>query len=114
MTTFRKIAAGIAALTLVGVAAPAFAGSYRIEANSTKTIDIQACRAFNLSAEGDGDTDLDFRLISPTGKTVHEDDDLTDLTWANGVDEGCGTYRFYVENLGEVYNQMELRLTYTN
>lgn len=88
--------------------------SYRIDANASRTIDLNLCaRTVRMEARGDEDTDLDFTVYDDRGNTVHTDNDLTDWTVATlrTGGGGCYTYRLEVRNLGNVYNQMRLTLT---
>jgi hypothetical protein len=110
MTTFRKIAAALLTLATLGTSAPAFAGSHMIEAHSTSVIEFYACGEFILVAVGDQDTDLDFQLFGPRGRLLHADDDPTDVTMSI-VNGGCGKFRLQVENLGDVYNELNVTVT---
>jgi hypothetical protein len=107
MTTLRKIAGALTTVVALVCAGPAFASNHRIDAHSTRVIEFYACGDFFFSARGDGDTDLDFRLYNPRGRLVHSDYDTTDITFGD-IDAGCGTFRLHIENLGRVYNRMEL------
>ncbi|GAA0267908.1 hypothetical protein GCM10009127_04580 [Alteraurantiacibacter aestuarii] len=108
--TGMLIAAGLA------ISAPAFAqsDSYRVEANSTQTIDLNICNPeVYVSVRGDGDTDLDFSITNAAGSIVHSDYDLTDITFASlyrrdGV--ACETFKLEVRNLGNVWNRYEVTL----
>ena len=103
-------AAGFAALAFALATPVAAQDSYRIDANSTETIRLEVCSAeVMIRADGDNDTDLDFRLYGPDGRLVTSDTDLTDLfihrlRRSSGL--GCEYYRLEVTNLGSVYNQM--------
>lgn len=80
---------------------------YIIEANATQTVDFRACgTSAQLTARGDGDTDLDFVVRNSDGAVVHEDDDLSDETEASlsGLLSDCETFEMDIVNLGEVYN----------
>ncbi len=93
---------------------PIFADSTRIEkyiiqGNETQTVDFKACgTSAELTARGDGDTDLDFIVRNSDGGVVHEDDDLTDETSATlaGLLSNCETFEMEVSNLGAVYNAL--------
>ncbi len=93
---------------------PIFADSTRIEkyiiqGNETQTVDFKACgTSAELTARGDGDTDLDFIVRNSDGGVVHEDDDLTDETTATlaGLLSNCETFEMEVSNLGGVYNAL--------
>lgn len=107
-------AAFLAATMFAGASDPAHAEAFRINAGQTRMIDINACSyRIALSAVGDRDTDLDFWLYTPGGRLVHEDLDGTDMTFHTfdtGVEDGdgCRTYRLRVQNLGQVYNLLEV------
>lgn len=111
---FDKAKLLAAALTLTAPLAPASAETrtYRVEANEERSFDLYLCSpSVRVTAVGDGDTDLDFWLHSPAGRMLHEDVDELDWTVADvnrSYMRGCGTYRFEVRNLGDVYNDMEL------
>lgn len=109
----------VAILSLSALSAsPSVAASrqvYDVDANSSMTIIMQICSpsAF-VSARGDGDTDLDFEIVSLAGNVVHRDSDGTDFTWATlrGPSGGgaCRPYRLNVSNLGDVYNRMTVAI----
>lgn len=88
--------------------------SYRIDANSTKVIDLNLCSsAVRIKADGDNDTDLDYSIYDDDGRLVHSDNDSTDLTFATlrpRLSGGCVTYTMRVRNLGDVYNTMSLEM----
>lgn len=114
----RKLAGAVAAgAIMLSTAAQAAEQSYRIEANSESTIDINVCSSsVYLEANGDDDTDLDFWLYDNFGNVVHSDTDTTDITFytisASGAGSGrCLPYRLRVQNLGNIYNNMVLSLT---
>ena len=107
MTNFRNIAAALTTFVALVSAVPAFAGTHWIDGRSTEVITFYACGDFHLSAIGDGDTDLDFKLYNPRGRLVHEDDDGTDITFAD-IDAGCGTFRLEVRNWGRLSNLLDV------
>ncbi|MEP3050576.1 MAG: hypothetical protein ABJP48_11350 [Erythrobacter sp.] len=87
--------------------------NYRVNANSTDTVNVRVCEAASrLAVVGDGDTDLDFRVENSAGEVVHSDFDSTDLTFATlrPSGEGCENFTLSVINLGNVYNAYEVRL----
>ena len=99
-----------AATTLLVIAAaaqPAMAGTetYLVSANDTDWISLRVCGPSALAVRGDGDTDLDFTVFNSSGRIVHVDDDLTDITFARLRPAGqCEGFRLKVENLGPVGN----------
>jgi hypothetical protein len=111
------LALGVAAILGSSTAALASEQTYRIDANSQSTIDLNVCSSsVYLEANGDDDTDLDFWLYDNFGNLVHSDTDGTDLTFytiSNGNAGGgrCLPYRLEVHNLGNIYNNMVLSLT---
>jgi hypothetical protein len=113
----KAIALAVAASLGLTTAARASEQTYRIEANSESTIDLNVCSSsVYLEANGDDDTDLDFWLYDNFGNLVHSDTDGTDLTFytiSNGNAGGgrCLPYRLEVHNLGSIYNNMVLTLT---
>lgn len=104
-----------AGLASSAVAQSTSTGSYRINANDDRTVDIRACgREVRIVADGDNDTDLDFVLRDASGTVVHEDSDLTDLMIARLTQStACASYKLHVTNLGRVYNMMSLRIETT-
>jgi hypothetical protein len=116
-----RMTSGVALVVASGMclsaAAQASEQSYRIDANSESTIDLNVCSSsVHLEANGDDDTDLDFWLYDNFGNLVHSDTDGTDLTFYtinNGNAGGgrCLPYRLEVHNLGNIYNNMVLSLT---
>ena len=108
----------IAATILAGIGAaistPAAAqtDSYRVEAHSEQTINLNICNPeVFISVTGDGDTDLDFTIRNSNGEIVHSDYDLTDITFTtlyrrSGVQ--CENFQLVVNNLGEVWNRYEV------
>jgi hypothetical protein len=90
--------------------------SYRIEANSDSTINLDICAPeVRLVADGDNDTDLDFWIYDNNGNQIHTDTDRTDVTYytirSSAGGGRCLPYRLKVHNYGNVYNQMSLTLT---
>jgi hypothetical protein len=80
-------------------------GEYRAPANETVVVSLPVCDRTFLSVEGDGDTDLDYQVISGDGTVVHSDYDLTDVTYTSlSPSGGCETFSLTIENLGGVYN----------
>lgn len=82
---------------------------YIIQANATETIAFRACgTSAQVSARGDGDTDLDFVIRNADGGIVHENEDTTDATSASleGLLDDCETFEMEVANLGDVYNAL--------
>jgi hypothetical protein len=106
------------ALGTLVLASPALAEdkSYRIDANSDSTINLDVCApSVDLVADGDNDTDLDFWIYDNNGNEIHTDVDSTDVTYytirSNAGGGRCLPFRLKVHNYGNVYNQMSLRLT---
>jgi hypothetical protein len=90
--------------------------SVRSDANSNSSYSLNLCApSVYLEVRGDGDTDLDFWVTDPSGNEVHADTDSTDITFATlntGRAYGsCATYRLRIRNYGDVYNQVEIKLT---
>lgn len=87
---------------------------YIIAASDTQTIDFKACgTSANVSARGDGDTDLDYIIRNSDEGVVHEDAGETDETSATltGLLSDCETFEMEVSNLGEVYNALMVVVT---
>ncbi len=110
MTLFRHILFG--AVALVGVATPALADTraYNVGANATREIAITATDDFYMKVVGGENTDLDFRLVSPTGQTVCDDDDTTSWTECEVSVARPGIYRLYIENVDGESNAATLTL----
>ncbi|BDI60515.1 hypothetical protein [Qipengyuania nanhaisediminis] len=86
-------------------------GEYRAEANGILRVDLPVCTASRLEVRGDGDTDLDFEIVNASEERVHEDYDLSDVTFATLTPTGaCETFVIDVTNLGEVYNAFTIAL----
>ena len=108
---------GAAASMGLATTAQASEQTYRVDATSESTIDINVCSSsVYLQANGDGDTDLDYWLYDNAGNLVHSDTDSTDITFytiSNGSAGGgrCLPYQLKVQNFGNVYNNMTLSLT---
>jgi hypothetical protein len=90
--------------------------SVRSEAESTQTWTLNLCApSVYLEVRGDGDTDLDFWVYDESGREVHSDTDSTDITFAtlnSGRGYGsCAEFELRIHNYGEVYNQVEIKLT---
>lgn len=84
---------------------------YVIQPNQMRTVTFKACgTSAQLTARGDGDTDLDFVIRNSDDGVVHENDDLSDVITAElaGLLSDCETFEMDVSNLGEVYNAMML------
>lgn len=111
----KKTLVALAMAGAVGaLAGPALANTHVIDSNSTKQIEFSACRPFKVVAVGDGDTDLDFRLIDQAGRTVFADISEYDMTKRVVQANSCGKYTLYVQNVGDVWNEMELELVYVD
>ncbi|MEM7780222.1 MAG: hypothetical protein AAF697_07530 [Pseudomonadota bacterium] len=87
------------------------AGTYRAEANASIRVNLPVCGATRLEVRGDGDTDLDFTVSDESGDPIHNDVDLSDVTFADLAPAGeCETYDLRVDNLGGVYNEFTIAL----
>ncbi|GEM_PF-2358329 len=103
-------------LTLTGEGEGGSNGTYRVDANSTYSLNLNVCSSsLDIWVNGDNDTDLDFYLYDPQNRLVFSDTDTTDLmiyTLNSKAKSGaCLPYRLDITNLGNVYNQFEVRLT---
>lgn len=90
--------------------------SVRSEAGNSQTWTLNLCApTVALEVRGDGDTDLDFWVYDDSGREVHSDTDSTDITFAtlnSGRGNGsCVEFQLRIHNFGEVYNQVEIKLT---
>jgi hypothetical protein len=106
------IIAAVALASTAFVSQSAHAATASVPAHSTKLIEIAANRSFVIHAEGFSNTDLDFRVISPVGRTLHEDTDGTSYTDALINADSTGTYRFYVQNVGGEANAVNYTIQY--
>ncbi|MFU7527772.1 hypothetical protein [Qipengyuania sp. ASV99] len=82
-----------------------------IQGSETQNLAFKACgTGAQVSARGDGDTDLDFIIRNADGAVVHENADTTDETTAElaGLLSDCEKFEIEVSNLGEVYNALML------
>lgn len=90
--------------------------SVRTESGTTHNYTLNLCApSVYLEVRGDGDTDLDFWVYDDRGREVHADTDGTDITFAtlaSGRSRGnCAEFELRIHNYGEVYNQVEIKLT---
>jgi len=84
-------------------------GRYRARQNGAVAIELPICESTWVSVIGDGDTDLDFEVRTPSGNSVHSDLDFTDQTkFFVSPPADCMTYRLDVANLGDVYNDFTI------
>lgn len=84
---------------------------YIIQGSETQNLAFKACgTGAQVSARGDGDTDLDFIIRNADGAVVHENADTTDETTAElaGLLSDCEKFEIEVSNLGAVYNALML------
>ena len=118
--TFRKnIAASIAALGLLGALGLADVVQARSQTGTARdavlAFDEDRYRVFLEAGEpmivmvsGDGDTDLDLRVIDPRGRVIASDLDLTDQCMVFFTPRHTGWHVIAIENLGHVYNEYQL------
>jgi len=95
---------------LMSQSAEASTRTYDVGANSTKaiTLNFNGANSIDLDIAGDGDTDVDFRVVNAWGETLFEDVDDTDFTWTNLQRQGGGPYTLYLINRGDVYNRVRV------
>ncbi len=108
------VLAGLACGSLATEAAADTSERYRVNAKSTRNVDLALCYSqVDLAARGDGDTDLDFVVRDNTGQLVHVDPDDTDVTFATlrPRGTGCPVYSLSIVNHGDVYNDVTVSLT---
>lgn len=102
------------AICLAPMPALAVTQSYRVDAYSSTTIELQVCSdVVDLTADGDNDTDLDYWVYDAAGNLVTSDTDSTDLMYATlyrAAGDECTSFDLRVTNLGEVYNQFDVTL----
>ncbi|MGE7418764.1 hypothetical protein [Methylobacterium tarhaniae] len=101
----RSTVAGF--LTMMNMAAAETINS-QIGANRTLRITLKVGQDKPLSIEisGNGNSDLDFRVVDSNGKTVYEDLDDTDYT--SFKLENPGVYNLYIINTQGVVNDCEI------
>lgn len=93
--------------------------TYRVEANSQYWVNLNMCspRVW-IEMQGDGDTDVDFTIYDTRNRVVHQNLDLTDYSQVtlNTPDRrrGCVTYRLRLNNLGNVWNGVTVRVRDVN
>ncbi|MDP5279939.1 hypothetical protein Q9Q95_13470 [Sphingomonas sp. DG1-23] len=99
----KKIALALATVAFAAVATPAIAGDLvKVPAHSTLAYRISAAGDFFVHAEGfKSDADVDYRLISPVGRTLHEDTDSTAWTEAFIDADSSGTFTLYIQNVSD-------------
>lgn len=110
MNIARSLAIVVAAVA--GIVTPAIASTraYNIAPGETRAISITAQDDFYLKAVGGENTDLDFRLVSPVGRTMHVDIDGTSWTEKDVTLDRAGVYTLYVQNVGDEQNAVTLTL----
>jgi len=115
LTIATTFLAGMAATFSAPAAAQS--DSYRVEARSEQTINLNICNPeVFISVRGDGDTDLDFTVRDGRGNIVHSDYDTTDITFTTlyrRADAQCENFQLKVTNLGEVWNRYEVTMQTT-
>lgn len=96
-------------------AAHAQSDSYRVEANSTRVIDVSICNPMvEIHLNGDDDTDVDYVITDSRGQTVHSEYGLSDeiratLRRRSGVQ--CEEFQVRASNLGDVWNLVDVTLS---
>ncbi len=102
---------------VIATPAAAQSDSYRVEAHSEQTINLNICNPeVFISVNGDGDTDLDFTIRDSRGNIVHSDYDTTDITFTTlyrRSDVECENFELVVNNLGNVWNRYEVDMQTT-
>lgn len=95
--------------------------SYRVAARAEFWVNLNLCsNPVTIDIRGDGDTDVDFTIYDDRGNQVYQDLDLDDITSAtlnpNVRNNQCVTYRLKINNLGNVWNQVQVTVgnNYTN
>ena len=85
-------------------AAHAETSDYTIDPNSNgDLVLLVGDNGSEVAVEGDGDTDLDFVIYDIDGNVVHNDADVTDVTYTT-LD--AGVYRLHIVNNGDVSNDL--------
>ncbi|WP_265587597.1 hypothetical protein [Sphingomicrobium arenosum] len=112
--TLSRAACTLLAASLIATPLAAREIAFRVEARTVHSYEIEICDPeVELIADGDDDTDLDYRITDSTGAVVHEDKGGTDRAAARLVNlksAGCTAYDLEVTNLGNVFNLMKVTL----
>ena len=114
----KKVVVGLAVMASLTVATEkafaAGAGEFyrvaRVSAQQTVTWRVwaPAGAVVDVTVLGDGDTDLDLFVYSPSGRLLASDTDDTDLCLATFVMPASGYLEIRIKNWGRVYNEYEL------
>ncbi len=78
--------------------------------SDTHTLTLRKGVRVNITARGDGDTDIDLFVYDPNGRLVAKDDDTTDICIVAFTPEETGVYQLKITNLGNVYNEYKLEI----
>lgn len=78
--------------------------------SDTHTLTLRKGVRVNITARGDGDTDIDLFVYDPNGRLVAKDDDTTDICIVAFTPEDTGVYQLKITNLGNVYNEYKLEV----
>jgi hypothetical protein len=109
MATERAFAAGTGAAE-----AGEFYRVARVPAHQTQVwrVWVPAGALVDVTVIGDGDTDLDLFVYSPTGRRLASDTDDTDICLGSFRMPMSGFIEVRIRNWGSVYNEYELLVTF--
>jgi len=111
MSAIRKAAAAGMAVALTVGSTTAFAQEIRVlNAGSTHTwrAQVYAGVPVGILVNGDGDTDLDLYVRTPSGRLIAVDDDYTDTCIVQFVPSFTGTVTIEIVNRGSVWNRYSI------
>jgi hypothetical protein len=115
LTTILKSAVLLPASLAGAILCTHAQAAYRVVdvlADSTKTYTYTADpgERFVVRVSGDGDTDVDLRVVGPNGRVACESDGVTDEESCSVYSRNGGIYRIEVINLGDIYNRVQVIL----
>ena len=118
----KKVVVGLAVLASLTVATEsAFAAAagefYRVDRVQAQETDVwrvfvPAGALVDVTVIGDGDTDLDLFVYSPSGRLLASDTDDTDICLAEFRMPTSGYLEIRIKNWGRVYNEYEILVTF--
>jgi hypothetical protein len=118
----KKVVVGLAVMASLTVATErafaAAAGEFypvdRVQARGTDIwrVYVPAGAFVEVTVIGDGDTDLDLHVYSPSGRLLASDTDDTDICLADFRMPQSGYLEIRIKNWGRVYNEYELLVTF--
>ena len=118
----KKVVVGLAVLASLTVAtesavAAAAGEFYRVDRVQARETDVwrvwvPAGALVDVTVIGDGDTDLDLHVYSPSGRLLASDTDDTDICLADFRMPQSGYLEIRIKNWGRVYNEYEVLVSF--